>query len=152
MTTPASQLCIRFEISGNIRTVRNVLISMKRKSVLYLCAGAVMTAAVAIVAQVAPTEAPSGFTTPSLTQSPAPATVSNGLAEPPGDTFVADQMEFERVHDPTNGLGPLCRNRCPAGVWIYASSSSFDCSRSRIFVCTSVWTRDWRDHRRCDRA
>ncbi len=66
-----------------------------------------MTAAMAIVAQVAPTEAPSGFTTPSLTQSPAPATVSNGLAEPPGDTFVADQLEFERVHDPTNGLGPL---------------------------------------------
>src|SRR5579862_3105391 len=28
-------------------------------------------------------------------------------AEPPGDTFVADQMQFERVHDPTNGLGPL---------------------------------------------
>jgi len=66
-----------------------------------------MTAAMAIVAQVAPTEAPSGFTTPSLTQSPAPTTVSNGLAESPGDTFVADQMEFERVHDPTNGLGPL---------------------------------------------
>jgi CxxC motif-containing protein (DUF1111 family) len=66
-----------------------------------------VTAAMAIVAQVAPTEAPSGFTTPSLTQSPAPTTVSNGLAEPPGDTFVADQLEFERVHDPTNGLGPL---------------------------------------------
>ncbi len=61
----------------------------------------------AIVAQVTPAEAPSGFTTPPLTQNPAPTTVSNGLAEPPGDTFVADQKEFERVHDPTNGLGPV---------------------------------------------
>src|SRR5580704_2151713 len=84
-----------------------VVNGMMRKSTLFLCAVAAMTAAVAIVAQIAPTEAPSGFTTPSLTQSPAPATLSNGLVEPAGDTFVADQMEFERVHDPTNGLGPL---------------------------------------------
>jgi CxxC motif-containing protein (DUF1111 family) len=78
-----------------------------RKSTLSQCAAAALIAAIAIVAQVTPTEAPAGFTTPSLTQSPAPTTVSNGLTEPPGDTFVADQMEFERVHDPTNGLGPV---------------------------------------------
>jgi CxxC motif-containing protein (DUF1111 family) len=80
---------------------------MMRKSTLFLCALAAMTAAMAIVAQVAPTEAPSGFTTPSLTQNPAPTTISNGVLEPAGDTFVADQLEFERVHDPTNGLGPV---------------------------------------------
>ena len=80
---------------------------MMRKSTLLICAATGLTAALAVLAQVAPTEAPSGFTTPSLAQTPAPTTVSNGLAEPAGDTFVADQMEFERIHDPTNGLGPL---------------------------------------------
>jgi CxxC motif-containing protein (DUF1111 family) len=42
-----------------------------------------------------------------LTQNPQPATLSNGLPEPPGDTFVVDQEQFERLHDPTNGLGPV---------------------------------------------
>jgi hypothetical protein len=77
-----------------------------RNSTFLLCAGALL-AGLALIAQEAATEAPAGFTTPPLTQNPAPQTVSNGLVEPPGDTFVADQMQFERVHDPTNGLGPL---------------------------------------------
>ena len=77
-----------------------------RNSTLITC-GALSIAALALVAQQSATEAPAGFTTPPLTQSPAPQTVSNGLAEPPGDTFVADQLQFERIHDPTNGLGPL---------------------------------------------
>jgi CxxC motif-containing protein (DUF1111 family) len=64
-------------------------------------------AGLALTAQDPATEAPAGFTTPPLTQNPAPQTLSNGLDEPPGDTFVMDQMQFERVHDPTNGLGPL---------------------------------------------
>jgi CxxC motif-containing protein (DUF1111 family) len=63
--------------------------------------------ALALTAQEAATEAPAGFSTPPLTQNPAPQTVSNGLTEPPGDTFTSDQLQFERVHDPTNGLGPL---------------------------------------------
>jgi CxxC motif-containing protein (DUF1111 family) len=71
------------------------------------CAAALAAAAFILIAQQAPTEAPAGFTTPPQTQNPAPATVSNGLAEPPGDTFVKDQLQFERVHDPSNGLGPL---------------------------------------------
>src|ERR1700733_8796837 len=77
-----------------------------RNSTLVPCAAALI-ACLALLAQEAATEAPAGFTTPPLTQNPAPQTVSNGLPEPPGDTFVADQMQFERVHDPTNGLGPL---------------------------------------------
>ncbi|HXJ43821.1 MAG TPA: di-heme oxidoredictase family protein [Bryobacteraceae bacterium] len=77
-----------------------------RNSSLVPCAAALI-AGLALIAQEAATEAPAGFTTPPLTQSPAPQTVSNGLAEPPGDTFVTDQMQFERVHDPTNGLGPI---------------------------------------------
>lgn len=60
-----------------------------------------------MVAQQGSTEAPAGFTTPALTQSPASQTFSNGVAEPPGDTFVADQLQFEGIHDPANGLGPL---------------------------------------------
>ena len=77
-----------------------------RNSIFLPCAAALL-AGLALIAQEAATEAPAGFTTPPLTQNPAPQTVSNGLSEPPGDTFVADQMQFERVHDPTNGLGPL---------------------------------------------
>jgi hypothetical protein len=37
-----------------------------------------------------PTEAPSGFDTPTLVQKPGSKSVSNGIAEPPGDTFVLD--------------------------------------------------------------
>jgi CxxC motif-containing protein (DUF1111 family) len=33
--------------------------------------------------------------------------VSNGLDEPAGDSFVTDQTQFEQVHDPSNGLGPV---------------------------------------------
>lgn len=76
-----------------------------RKSTSIPCAAALI-AGLALIAQEAATEAPAGFTTPPLTQNPA-QTVSNGLVEAPGDTFAADQAQFEKVHDPTNGLGPL---------------------------------------------
>src|SRR5882757_9779770 len=78
-----------------------------RNSTFLICGATAFAAGLALIAQEAPTEAPAGFTTPPLTQTPAPQTVSNGLAEPPGDTFQLDQLQFERVHDPTNGLGPL---------------------------------------------
>src|ERR1700722_10406107 len=78
---------------------------MRRLTLFTFTAASV--AGLALIAQQAATEAPKGFTTPPQTQSPAPQTVSNGLAEPPGDTFVADQLQFERIHDPTTGLGPL---------------------------------------------
>jgi len=78
-----------------------------RKPTISFCAAAILLAGLALIAQEAATEAPAGFTTPPLTQNPAPQTVSNGLDEPPGDTFVADQIKFETIHDPTNGLGPL---------------------------------------------
>jgi CxxC motif-containing protein (DUF1111 family) len=80
---------------------------MKQEFIFIVCASAVLTIGAAMVAQTGPTEAPSGFTTPSLTQTPMPATTSNGIAEPTGDTFVADQLQFETVHDPTTGLGPV---------------------------------------------
>jgi hypothetical protein len=63
------------------------------------------------------TEAPAGFTTPTLgleigpdgelIGKPGVQSVSNGIAEPPGDTFALDQAQFERRHDPSTGLGPV---------------------------------------------
>jgi len=74
------------------------------------------TAAI-VLAQQATTEAPAGFTTPTLgqaisstgelTATPGLESVSNGIAEPPGDTFALDQAQFERRHDPSTGLGPV---------------------------------------------
>jgi CxxC motif-containing protein (DUF1111 family) len=64
-------------------------------------------AAVAVIAQQAVTEAPAGFTTPTLGENPGSQSTSNGMAEPPGDTFALDQAQFERRHDPSTGLGPV---------------------------------------------
>ena len=71
----------------------------------------------AVAARQSLTEAPAGFTTPSLGQevgtngeligTPGAQSVSNGIAEPPGDTFALDQAQFERRHDPSSGLGPV---------------------------------------------
>ena len=35
-----------------------------------------------------------------LTGKPGVQSVSNGIAEPPGDTFALDQAQFKRPHDP----------------------------------------------------
>jgi Di-haem oxidoreductase, putative peroxidase len=54
-----------------------------------------------------PTEAPAGFDTPTLIQNPGSKSSSNGIAEPPGDTFVLDQQIYETLHDVNTGLtGP----------------------------------------------
>jgi CxxC motif-containing protein (DUF1111 family) len=58
-----------------------------------------------------PTEAPSGFDTPTLVQSPGSKSSSNGIAEPPGDTYVLDQQTYETTHDPSTGLGPVFNAR-----------------------------------------
>jgi CxxC motif-containing protein (DUF1111 family) len=91
-------------------------------------------AAIVLFAQQPATEAPAGFTTPTLGQTFSPTgdlvtnsgsqSVSNGIAEPPGDTFALDQAQFERRHDPSTGLGPLfnatacveCHNNGVAGA------------------------------------
>ena len=82
-----------------------------QKAFFLLCAAAASAGSLALIGQEAATEAPAGFTTPPLTQRPQPATLSNGLPEPAqgllGDSFVVDQEQFERPHDPTNGLGPV---------------------------------------------
>jgi len=52
-------------------------------------------------------EAPTGFATPTLTDNPGSKSVSNGMQEPPGDSFAADQSTFEEQDGLDKGLGPL---------------------------------------------
>ena len=85
----------------------------QRNIALFLFIGA----AIAVIGEQSVTEAPAGFTTPTLGQivgpdgkligNPGSQSVSNGIAEPPGDTFALDQAQFERRHDPSTGLGPV---------------------------------------------
>jgi CxxC motif-containing protein (DUF1111 family) len=58
-----------------------------------------------------PAEAPAGFDTPTLVQSPGSKSSSNGIAEPPGDTFALDQQIYETAHDVNSGLGPVFNAR-----------------------------------------
>jgi CxxC motif-containing protein (DUF1111 family) len=63
---------------------------------------------VGLLAQQAATEAPSGFDTPTLqSQNAGSQSSSNGIVEPPGDTFARDQALFERREDAALGLGPV---------------------------------------------
>jgi CxxC motif-containing protein (DUF1111 family) len=58
-----------------------------------------------------PTEAPAGFDTPTLVKEPGSRSLSNGLVEPPGDSFALDQRIYETQHDVFSGLGPLYNGR-----------------------------------------
>jgi hypothetical protein len=71
---------------------------LKWLSVAILLVG-VMALGLAGVAQRAPTEAPAGFDTPTLAQNPGSQSISNGVAQPPGDTYALDQTRFEQDHD-----------------------------------------------------
>jgi CxxC motif-containing protein (DUF1111 family) len=59
-----------------------------------------------------------------LTVNPGSQSISNGIEEPPGDTFALDQAQFERRHDASTGLGPVfnatacveCHNNGVAGA------------------------------------
>ena len=63
---------------------------------------------IGLMAQKGATEAPAGFDTPTLqTQNAGTMSVSNGIAEPAGDTFARDQAIFERREDAALGLGPV---------------------------------------------
>src|ERR1700747_3420064 len=71
----------------------------------------VLAIVVAVVAQQGPTEAPTGFDTPTLAQNPGTQSISNGIAEPPGDTYPLDQTRFEQDHDASTGVGPVFNAR-----------------------------------------
>jgi CxxC motif-containing protein (DUF1111 family) len=77
--------------------------------VLTLCGVSVV--AVVAVAQQAAIEAPTGFDTPTLVENPGSQSVSNGIAEPAGDSFARDQQVYETTHDVNSGLGPVFNAR-----------------------------------------
>src|SRR6201982_2980784 len=66
---------------------------------------------VAGIAKQGPPKAPTGFDTPTLAQDPGSQSVSNGIAEPSGDTYALDQARFEQDHDAGTGLGPVFNAR-----------------------------------------
>jgi CxxC motif-containing protein (DUF1111 family) len=88
---------------------------MKRKSLaaLLLLLG-VIALRQAGIAQQSATEAPAGFDTPTLAEQAGSRSTSNGIAEPPGDTFALDQQIYEQIHDVNSGLGPVFNGRACA--------------------------------------
>jgi CxxC motif-containing protein (DUF1111 family) len=90
-----------------------MLISRHKKVLLSAClfaASAALAVGLAGIAEESATEAPAGFSTPSFNGA---QSVSNGMLEPPGDTFALDQQIYEQNHQaqsPTpsqTGLGPV---------------------------------------------
>src|SRR5690349_9590954 len=77
------------------------------KTYLFLSALALLAIAAAGIAQQPASEAVAGFDTPTLGQNPGSQSVSNGIPEPPGDTFALDQTRFERRNGVDDGLGPV---------------------------------------------
>ena len=84
-----------------------MLIPHWRKVLLCSCLFAGLTAlgtGLARVAAKSATEAPAGFNTPSFNGG---QSVSNGIVEPPGDTFARDKEVYEQNHSVETGLGPV---------------------------------------------
>lgn len=78
-----------------------------RKVLLCSCLFAAIAAlgtGLARVAAKSATEAPAGFNTPSFNS---PQSISNGIVEPPGDTFARDQQVYEENKAVADGLGPV---------------------------------------------
>jgi hypothetical protein len=75
-------------------------------SVLVLLLG-VMAAGLAGIAQQPATEAPAGFDTPTLAHNPGSQSKSNGIAEPPRDTYALDQRIYQEDEDVSTRLGPF---------------------------------------------
>ena len=82
-------------------------------SFIFLSVG-VLAIGLAGVAQQSAIEAPAGFDTPTLAQNPGAQSISNGIKEPPGDTYALDQTSFEQDHDAGTGLGPVFNARACA--------------------------------------
>jgi CxxC motif-containing protein (DUF1111 family) len=80
----------------------------RRRKVLYnsclFTAMAVLAVGLAGIAEQSAIEAPAGFNTPSFNGA---QSVSNGITEPPGDTFALDQQVYEENESVHAGLGPV---------------------------------------------
>jgi hypothetical protein len=82
-------------------------IPLRRKVLLSVCLfGALIAMTIPFVGftQQSAKEAPAGFNTPSFNGA---QSVSNGIVEPPGDTFARDQEVYEQNHSVQTGLGPV---------------------------------------------
>src|SRR6201998_3616851 len=78
-----------------------------RKILLCSClfaAAAALGEGLARVAAKSATEAPAGFNTPSFNSA---QSISNGITEPPGDSFALDQQVYEENETVAQGLGPV---------------------------------------------
>jgi CxxC motif-containing protein (DUF1111 family) len=82
-------------------------IPLLRKVLLSVCLfGALIAMIIGFrgIAQQSAKEAPAGFNTPSFNSA---HSVSNGIVEPPGDTFARDQNVYEENEAVKDGLGPV---------------------------------------------
>jgi cytochrome c5 len=121
---------------------------MKRKNILLILYVAIVSLGFARIVQRSVraasnprlTEAPAAFATPLLAQNPGSQSVSNGIPEPPNDTFALDQAKFEGRDGNDTGLGP-----------VYNATSCADCHQNPVTGGTSQtteasrWTprREW---------
>lgn len=81
---------------------------MKRNRSLYVFVLVLLgVLALAGIAQQSLTDAPAAFATPTLSQNQGSQSISNGIAEPAGDTYALDQSIFEKRHGIDDGLGPV---------------------------------------------
>ena len=88
--------------------------TMGRKLSFVVCLLGALVFAIGGIAQESATEAPAGFDTPTLSQNQGSQSVSNGIGEPPGDTYALDQQRYEQTHDVNTGLGPVFNARACA--------------------------------------
>jgi hypothetical protein len=93
----------------------------QRRTPLLLALLAILAFAILGIAQQTATEAPPGFNTPTLGQNPGSQSISNGIPEPPGDTFALDQTRFERRNGIDDGLGP-----------VYNATACVDCHQNPV--------------------
>jgi hypothetical protein len=97
-------------------------------SVLVLLLGVIAVGLVGIAQQPA-TEAPAGLDAPTLARNPVSQSKSDGIAEPPGDTYALDQQTYEEDEDVSTGLGP-----------VYNARSCADCHQNPVSGTASQFT------------
>src|SRR5260370_7549033 len=85
---------IHYELEVNTLTRRSI-------AVLVLLLG-VLAIGFTGLAQQSATEAPAGFETPTLAENPGSKSTTNGIVEPPGDTFPLDHPLYDQTHYSTS--------------------------------------------------
>ena len=83
---------------------------MKRRNVMVALCFAALVVSPGIAHKLLsgpPSEAPTGFSTPTLANTPGQQSASNGMPETAGDTYAIDQAHFEEEEGVDTGLGPV---------------------------------------------